>query len=142
MSETPVILHFRDALGRQQLADAQLIDGQTWRVNASVGAHRFARECGSWQAVERTLNWLRRHGHEADGRNPSPRAAVVAALAILLGGAAVSAQPGVPVSAAERQFTEAPRDYAWMHRRLEASLGPIETSRHIDTRRCSRVVDR
>lgn len=68
MGEIPVTLSFHDALGRPQLVDARLIDGHTWSVFADIGGHRFTRECGSWQGVERTLIWLRRHGHEVDQR--------------------------------------------------------------------------
>lgn len=78
MDETPVIIYFQDALGQRQRADARLIDGYTWRVLAVIGGRSFSRECGSWQGVERTLLWLRRHGHEPDGRTATPLAAALA----------------------------------------------------------------
>ena len=52
----------------------------------------------------------------------------VAALALLLGAAAASAQPALSVSIAEREFTAAAQDYASMHRRLETVIGPIEVN--------------
>ena len=53
-------------------------------------------------------------------------AAATTAMAMVLTAAAVSAQPLRVPSAAEQQFTAATRDYAWLHRRIEAVLGPIE----------------
>jgi hypothetical protein len=126
VNETSVTLYFHDALGRRQFANARLIDGHTWRVFSEVGGRTFSRECGNWQGVERTLIWLRRHGHEPDRATLIPQlAAALAALAILIGAIPVAAQPAF-VSDAEQQFVSATRDYARMHRRLEAAIGPLE----------------
>jgi hypothetical protein len=126
VNETTITLNFDDALGRPQLANARLVDGHTWQVMSRVSDRTFSRECGSWQGVERTLFWLRRHGHEPERASAIPHAAaVLVALAILAGASAVAAQP-VMASDAERQFVAATQEYAGMHRRLEQAIGPIE----------------
>lgn len=72
LNESSVTLYFHDALGRKQRAHARLIDGHTWQVFSEVEGRAFLRQCGSWQGVERTLNFLRRHGHEFDIRTAPP----------------------------------------------------------------------
>jgi hypothetical protein len=52
------------------------------------------------------------------------RLAALAVVGLVLGFGVAGAQP-VP-SAAEQQFTAATQEYAWMHRRLEAIVGPTE----------------
>lgn len=64
MSHTSIDLQFADALGRAHHAHVLTTDGLGWHVHASLEGHSFDKHCGSWQAVERTLNWLRRHAHE------------------------------------------------------------------------------
>ena len=126
VNETSINLYFADALGRPQLANARLVDGHTWQVMSRVSGHTFSRECGSWQGVERTLFWLRRHGHEPERASAVPyAAAVLVALAILVGANAAAAQT-VLISDAEQQFVTATQEYARMHRRLEQAIGPIE----------------
>ena len=109
MTHTPLVLNFADARGRRLLVEA---------------------------SVERDV-WIRRHAHEsADGGTPSTRftgpiAATIGALMVLLGAAGAMAQPILPDTAVE-QFTTATRDYAWMHRRLESAIGPIEINADIN----------
>lgn len=137
MNEISVALYFHDALGRRQLAHARLVDGQTWRVFSDLGGRNFSRECGSWQGVERTLIWLRRHAHEPGRTTVGPLAAVWVALAVLLGATGAAAQP-LMMSDAERQFVAATRDYASMHRRIENIVGPAEIN--ADMARIDRAV--
>lgn len=60
----------------------------------------------------------------------SPRRfGAVAALALLMaGGAAASAQWQAPENLAVQQFIQATRDYAWLHRRIESTLAPLEVT--------------
>ncbi|HEX4914917.1 MAG TPA: hypothetical protein VFV51_13210 [Vicinamibacterales bacterium] len=131
MSETSVTLYFDDALGRRQHAKARLIDGHTWQVFSDVSGRTFSRECWSWQGVERMLTWLRRHGHEPERASSRPQlAAVLVAVTFLMGAIPLAAQP-VSVSDAEQQFVAATQEYAWMHRRLEEAIGPIEINSNV-----------
>ena len=131
MNETSVTLYFHDALGRRQRANARLLDGHTWQVVSEVSGRSFSRECWSWQGVERTLTWLRRHGHEPERASTGPQlAAVLAALAVLIGAVPVAAQP-VSISDAEQQFVAATQEYSRMHRRLEQAIGPIEINANV-----------
>ena len=132
MTYPQVDIRFTDALGRQQVmrASASAVDG--WLVQTSVEGQLFTRHCGNWQGVERTLFWLRRHAHENTppprARDVRPVAAAIGALMILVGAAASFAQPPPPESPAVRQFTDATRGYAWLHRRIENNLAPLEVN--------------
>lgn len=109
-----------------------------WLVETSVEGQAFTRHCGNWQAVERTLHWLRLHAHEHTPPARAPHvgwiAAAMGALMMILAGAAASyAQLPPPESPAVRQFTETTRAYAWLHRRLENTLAPLEVTANPDT---------
>jgi hypothetical protein len=54
-------------------------------------------------------------------------------LIILAGAAASYAQLPPPESPAVRQFTDATRAYAWLHRRAENNLAPLEVNSNPDT---------
>ena len=136
MTHTPVVLNFADARGRRHLVQAS-IERDVWMLRGSIDGRLFTRECHRWQAVERTLTWLRRHAHEpVNGRVPltrftGPIAATIGALMVLLSAAGALAQPVLPETAVE-QFTAATRDYAWMHRRLESAVEPLEINADIN----------
>ena len=127
MSYTPVDLHFLDVRGEDHVVHAVTTDGHGWHVKAAFGEETFTRHCSSWQGVERTVNWLRRHAHESP---PSPGgiagrfAAAIAFVFIALGAGVATAQPVTPDDAIAT-FTTATHDYALMHRRIEQQLGPM-----------------
>ena len=137
MTHTPVVLKFADARGHRHLIEAS-IERDVWTLRTSIDGRLFTRECHSWQGVERTITWLRRHGHEpVEGVTPSSRfsrpiAAVIGAVMVLLSGATATAQPQYPESDEVRQFVAATRDYAWMHRRIESAIGPVEINADIN----------
>jgi hypothetical protein len=137
VTHTQVDIRFTDALGRQQVMRATMSAADGWLVQTSVEGQAFTRHCGNWQAVERTLLWLRRHGHEhtppARARYVRPIAAAMGALMILAGAAASYAQLPPSDSPAVRQFTEATRAYAWLHRRAENNLAPLEVTSNPET---------
>ena len=135
MTSTYVDLRFTDARGRQHLVRAGTTDPGGWVVEGSLDGQPFAKHCDRWQSVERTVFWLRRHAHD----QPPPRdvwgvIAAAVALVMMLGSAAVArAQvPGVE-SAAVGAFTEATRDYALLHRRLETTLPRLEVTSNPET---------
>lgn len=136
MTDTPLVLNFADARGRRHLVEAA-VERDVWTLRTSIDGRPFTRECHNWQGVERTLMWLRRHAHEpADSGAPSSRftgliAAAIGALMVLLSGGAAAAQPQYPESDEVRQFVAATRDYAWMHRRIESAMGPLEVNADI-----------
>lgn len=66
-------------------------------------------------------------------RNLRPIAAAIGALMILTGAAASYAQQPPAETLAVRQFTETTRGYAWLHRRLENNLAPLEVTANPDT---------
>ena len=137
MTHTPVVLNFADARGRRHLVEAS-VERDVWTLRTSIDGRPFTRECHSWQAVERTLTWLRRHAHEpVDGgasstRFTGPLAAAIGALMVLLGAAAATAQPQYRESDEVRQFVAATREYAWMHRRIESAIAPLEVNADIN----------
>lgn len=136
MTTTYVDLRFTDATGRQQVVYAAMRDSGVWDVRGIVGGRPFSRECSGWQAVERTVFWLRRHGHESApraGHQSGPVAAAIGFL-MLLGGAGVAmAQTGAPAPPATQAFVAATREYAAMHRRLEATLPTLDVTSNPDT---------
>ena len=122
VANTYIDLRFTDARGREQAARA-ITDPEGWIVEASLNGEQFWRRCRRWQAVERTLLWLRRHAHEAQPDRYVQRLAAAVALLMVLGGAgAAFAQMPSPESSAVQAFVTAARDYAAMHRRLESNL--------------------
>ena len=128
MPYTPIDLHFADAEGRDRVLHAVTMDGHGWHVHASLeGGTTFARHCHSWQGVERTMGWLRRHAHENSPAPPprplAPMAAVLACLAVIA--APAWAQPPSPADDAVARFTTATHQYALTHRRIEQQLGPM-----------------
>ena len=139
MSPTQTDLHIFDAAGRQHLVRAFLADSGGWSVRASFNGRRFARECDSWQSVERSLFWFRLHANEAQPpalRVTAPFAAALTALLIVGAAAAASAQGPAPDSDAIRRFTAVTQEYAWLHRRLENQLAPFEITSNPDTINC------
>jgi hypothetical protein len=136
VAPTHIDLHVYDATGRQHLVQAFLADSGDWSVRAAINGHVFARECGSWQSVERSLFWFRLHADQTQPPVPraaAPLAATLGALMILGAAVAASAQPQIPDSHAIRQFTTATQEYAWLHRRLENQLAPLEVNSNPDT---------
>lgn len=137
MTHTPVVLNFADARGRRHLVQAS-IERDVWTLRTSIDGRLFTRECHSWQGVERTLTWLGRHAHEpVNGAAPpvrfsGPVAAVIGALMVLLGATTAAAQPQFAETEAVRQFVAATREYASMHRRVEAAIGPMEINADIN----------
>ena len=132
VNTTIVDLRFIDARGRHQIVYATMRDPGVWDLRGIVAGHPFAKECDSWQAVERTVVWLRRHAHETAPVSRRLSAGVAAAIgALMLLGtspAAYARQQDAPASPAIQSFVEATRDYAQLHRRLEATLPPLEVS--------------
>lgn len=134
MTSTCVNLRFTDARGRQHVVYAAMRDSGGWDVRGIVGGRPFSRVCDRWQAVERTVLWLRRHAHE----QPAPPArlfAAVAAMVLLVLGAsapAVAQTPDAP-SPAVAAFTDATRDYALLHRRLESTLPTLDVTSNPET---------
>ncbi len=136
MAHTQLDLHVYDATGRQHLVRATLADSGGWSVRASIDGRVVVRECDSWQSVERSLYWFRLRANETQppaARVAAPFAAALVALMFLGAAAAASAQLPTPESDAIRQFTTATRQYAWLHRRLENELAPLEVNSHPDT---------
>lgn len=128
MPYTPVDLRFSDASGCDHVLHAVTTNGHGWHVYTSFGTRAFARHCHSWQGVERTVSWLRRHAHEQSDTPVSRRAASMAA-AVLAGLAwlVTPAWAQLPAGAddAVARFTAATHDYALAHRRVEQQLGPM-----------------
>jgi hypothetical protein len=128
---------FTDALGRQQVMRAMMSGADGWLVQTSVEGRPFARHCGDWQGVERTLFWLRRHVHESSVPAPAaavrPFAAAVAAVMLFAGAAASFAQLPPPETLAGRQFTKATRAYASLHRRVEKNLPALQVNSNPET---------
>lgn len=127
MSYTPVDLHFLDERGEDHVVHVATTDGHGWHVRISLGEETITRHCASWQSVERTVSWLRRHAHESTRHLTAPVAAVLAMLMLVFNAAAVAAQPAVTPDAVQA-FTSATRDYALMHRRLEQQLAPMDVT--------------
>ena len=59
--------------------------------------------------------------------------AVAAAVFLILGGASGSPQSSATENAAIRQFQSAADDYAFLHRRLQRGLGPLEVTASFET---------
>lgn len=136
MAQTHIDLHVNDPTGRQHPVRVTLGDNGDWTVRASIQGRVFLRQCDSWQSVERTLFWFRLHANETQPPSPrvaAPLAAVLGVLMLLGGAAAASAQLPAPDSDAIRQFTAATQEYAWLHRRLENQLAPLEVTSNPDT---------
>ena len=136
MANTQIVLHVNDAAGRQHPVRVTLADSGDWTVRASIRGRAFTCQCDSWQSVERTLFRFRLHADETQPPSPrvaAPLAAAVGALMLLGGAVAASAQLPTPDSDAIRQFTTATQEYAWLHRRLENQLAPLEVTANPDT---------
>ena len=134
MNSTIVDLPFIDARGRRQTVYATMRDSGVWELRGIVGGRSFTKECDSWQAVERTVFWLRRRDHEPVPGGLRLFGAIAASVALMLlfsGGAAV-AQPDDQTPAA-RAFAAATRDYAQLHRRVESTLPRLDVSSNPET---------
>lgn len=137
MSQTHINLQFSDALGRAHQVEVLTIDGRGWHLHAALADRTFDKHCGSWQGVERTLNWLRRHAHETATVPTRPithqvvRAAGVAA--IVFAAAAGYAQSLPLTDPPTLTFVAATREYAAAHRRLEQQIGPIQITDRPET---------
>jgi hypothetical protein len=133
VNTTIVDLPFIDVRGRRQTVYATMRDSGVWELRGIVGGRSFTKECGSWQAVERTVSWLRRRSHEPvpGGLSLFGTIAASVALMLLFSGAAV-AQPHAE-SPAVRAFAAATRDYAQLHRRVESTLPRLEVTSNPET---------
>ncbi|HEX6162493.1 MAG TPA: hypothetical protein VFZ31_03950 [Vicinamibacterales bacterium] len=125
-------LHFSDLHGRAHVVRVLTADGHDWHLHTTIDGQSFSKHCHNWQAVERTLTWLRNHCHEpltCDAAAPRNRsgvaASIAAALLLTLASTVASAQPVIYVSEPAIRFNAAVADYANMHRRLERLVGPI-----------------
>jgi hypothetical protein len=136
VTATIVDLRFTDTGGRQQVVYAVIRDSGVWDVRGIVGGRPFAAECDGWQAVERTILRLRRHAHEpgmAWPRLTGPVAAAIGFLVLLGSAGAALAQPAAPSSPVVQSFVEATREYAALHRRLEANLPSLDVTSRPET---------
>lgn len=133
MTSTYVDLRFTDVRGRQQVVYAAMSESGVWDVRGIVGGQPFSRACDSWQAVERTVLWLRHHAHEQPAPPARLFAAVAAIVLLVLGASPAAAQTPDATSPAVAAFTEATRDYALLHRRLENTLPRLDVTSNPDT---------
>jgi hypothetical protein len=113
VSNTPVDLHFCDVAGHDRVLHTMTTDGHGWHLRALLARGMFTRHCHSWQAVERTVNWLHRHAV----------AAMLACLIVM--GTTAWAQVPSPADDAVAVFTAATHQYAVTHRRIEQQLPPM-----------------
>jgi hypothetical protein len=128
-------LRFTDTDGRRHVVYAAMRDSGLWDVRGIVAGRPFTKECDGWQSVERTVLWLRRHAHEPAPYGPRLSGAVAAGIALLMllsaGPAYAQLQPAA--SPAIQDFEAATREYAALHRRLEATLPTLEVTSNPDT---------
>lgn len=130
MPHTTIDLRISDFLGHEQLIQAVTYDGNGWRLHATLERGSFSKHCSDWQAVERTLNWLRITGGRQNVKRPAAQrtalAAVIAAVMIAATASQAFAQTPDPGAQAVQAFERATRDYVQMHRRLESQIGAIQ----------------
>lgn len=130
MPHTTIDLRISDFLGHEQLIQAVTYDGNGWRLHATLERGSFSKHCSDWQAVERTLNWLRITGGRQSMKRPAAQrtalAAVIAAVMIAATASQAFAQTPDPGAQAVQAFERATRDYVQMHRRLESQIGAIQ----------------
>ena len=132
MTSTHVDLRVNGALGREYLARAVMGPGG-WRVEARLDGRSFSKRCGSWQAVERTVHWRRRHVDDQPAAHPWS-AIAAATLVMLLSGAALAvAQVPDDLSPAVREFTAATQAYVHLHRQLEGNLPRLQITSDPET---------
>jgi hypothetical protein len=131
---THVDLQYIDSRGSEQVVHAAVHDSGAWTIHATLDGDCFSRQCDGWQAVERTVFWLR-HAHSLRPRPLRPAGAVAALFFMMLIGAGTVAfaQPGPAESPEIRTFVAATYNYAWLHRRLEASLPTLDVNANPDT---------
>jgi hypothetical protein len=127
---TSIDLRISNFLGHEQLIHAVSLDGHGWRLHAALDGGNFDKHCNDWQSVERTLNRLRTTGGLQAAKPPAARrvtfaAAVIAAILVAVAATQAFAQTPNPRTEAVQAFERATRDYARMHRRLEAQIGVI-----------------
>jgi hypothetical protein len=138
VQNTHIRLQFNDQAQRPHVAQAVSRGGHDWHLSATIDGQTFTKHCSSWQGVERTMSWLRRHAHE-----PLPveehsawRQSLVALLvvAVWLSSAALAgAQTSPPYSQPVNAFLSATHDYAQTHRRLERHIGQFDINTPIDS---------
>lgn len=132
-------LHFSDLNGRAYVVRVLTADGHDWHLHTTIDGQSFSKHCHNWQAVERTLTWLRHHCHEplaADGVAPrrlGAAASIAAAMLMTMAATAASAQPVFFVSEPAIQFNAAVTDYVKMHRRLERLVGTMTINSSVDS---------
>jgi hypothetical protein len=134
VTKTYIDLRFTDANGRRHVVYAGMRAGGLWDVRGIVGGEPFTRECHGWQAVERAVFWLRRHAHES--APPASRFGGIAAAVLLLtlfGAGTAFAERQPEASPALQAFTETTREYAALHRRIEAALPRLDVGSNPDT---------
>jgi len=61
---TEIDLHFTDLLRHNHVLHAEALEGGGWTLLALVEGRTFTKRCSHWQAVERSLMWLRHHAHD------------------------------------------------------------------------------
>ena len=135
MSQTHIDLQFSDALGAAHHVEVLSIDGRGWHLHAALAGWNFDKHCGSWQGVERTLNWLRRHAHEtATARAITHHVVRAACVAAILFAAATGYAQSLPLTDPPTMtFMAATREYAIAHRRIEQRIGPIQITDRPET---------
>ena len=131
MPHTAIDLHISDSLGHDQFIHAVTLNGNGWRLHATLDGGSFDKHCNDWQSVERTLNWLRITGGRPSAKPPAARnttvaAVVIAAMLIAVGATQAYAQTPAPGTQAVQAFERATGDYVQMHRRLESQIGAIQ----------------
>jgi hypothetical protein len=139
MNNTVIDYEFTDCGGRSHVLRALNAEGDSWRLETRIDGRTFTRQCQDWQAVERTLSWLRARtingGVENDDSTPSaaPSLTVLLLAMSLLGASTALAQQGPSQDDGIAAFVHAVEEYALMHRRVSAHLPPFEVTSSADT---------
>jgi hypothetical protein len=135
VTQTYIDLRFTDVHGQRHIVYAGRRENGVWDVRGIVRGRQFSRECDRWQAVERTVFWLSRHAHEPAPTLAGRGRAVAAAIVVmtLLGAGAAFAGRQPDASPAIQSFVAATREYAALHRRIEATLPRLDVSSNPDT---------
>jgi hypothetical protein len=129
-----------DVRGRKHALRAVNVEGGEWRLQTCIDGREFSHRCRDWQAVERTLRWLRARPVDPRAAGalsvPGSLGALVASVllvASLLATSTVFAQPLPPdLTNGIVPFVHAAEDYALLHRRLEQTVRPLEVNANPD----------